>query len=259
MSDFLADEGYIRALIWTLAALALLIVVLFAVRMIRGFGSGTLIAGGRNRVPRLAVVDAAAVDNQRRLVLVRRDDVEHLILIGGPSDLVIEQQIRAPQTGMARPQPRVPAPQAQAPAARRPPAGRQEPVVAHPQATPPPRAAPHVAPEAPRSNPAPAAERPPQSAAAAAAASREPAQQQAPVAPQEEPRAAPAPSNSENPQPEHEQAHPRTRKEEAALLEDIDLSIDEIRTAPPSSDDSDESLDDEMSRLLNDLSNEKKS
>jgi hypothetical protein len=38
-------------------------------------------------------MDAAAIDNQRRLVLVRRDDVEHLILIGGPTDVVVEQNI----------------------------------------------------------------------------------------------------------------------------------------------------------------------
>src|SRR5690606_26301874 len=49
---------------------------------------------GRNRKPRLAVVDVTAVDSRRRLVLVRRDDCEHLILIGGPSDLVVESGIR---------------------------------------------------------------------------------------------------------------------------------------------------------------------
>lgn len=42
---------------------------------------------------RLAVVDAAIVDHQRKLVLVRRDDVEHLILIGGPTDVVVESNI----------------------------------------------------------------------------------------------------------------------------------------------------------------------
>ncbi|MCF6368449.1 flagellar biosynthetic protein FliO [Rhizobium halophilum] len=51
------------------------------------------IRGGRNRQPRLQVLDAAAVDTRRRLVLVRRDDVEHLIMIGGPTDIVIEAGI----------------------------------------------------------------------------------------------------------------------------------------------------------------------
>jgi flagellar protein FliO/FliZ len=42
---------------------------------------------------RLEVVDQANVDSRRRLVLVRRDDVEHLIMTGGPVDVVIETGI----------------------------------------------------------------------------------------------------------------------------------------------------------------------
>jgi hypothetical protein len=39
------------------------------------------------------VIDAATVDGRRRLVLIRRDNVEHLLMIGGPSDLVVEPNI----------------------------------------------------------------------------------------------------------------------------------------------------------------------
>jgi hypothetical protein len=39
------------------------------------------------------VVDAASVDARRRLVLVQRDNLEHLLLIGGPTDVVIEPNI----------------------------------------------------------------------------------------------------------------------------------------------------------------------
>ncbi|MBZ9653361.1 flagellar biosynthetic protein FliO [Phyllobacterium lublinensis] len=74
-----------------LLVIALLLVVFAVLRRVTG---GTFVAGGRNRQVRLSVTDAAAVDSRRRLVLVRRDDVEHLILIGGPSDVVIEQNIR---------------------------------------------------------------------------------------------------------------------------------------------------------------------
>lgn len=53
---------------------------------------------------RLAVVDTAQVDASRQLILVRRDDVEHLILVGGPSDVVVESRIGAigsePRTAM---------------------------------------------------------------------------------------------------------------------------------------------------------------
>jgi hypothetical protein len=62
--------------------------------MLRGRnGPSPFVRGGRNRNPRLQVLDAAAVDARRRLVLIRRDGVEHLIMIGGPTDIVIETGI----------------------------------------------------------------------------------------------------------------------------------------------------------------------
>jgi len=45
--------------------------------------------------PRLGVMEEAKVDRVRRLVLIRRDDVEHLIMTGGPVDVVIETGIAA--------------------------------------------------------------------------------------------------------------------------------------------------------------------
>ncbi|MGO7668143.1 flagellar biosynthesis protein FliO, partial [Rhizobium ruizarguesonis] len=60
----------------------LLIIVLW---VIRSRAHSPFVRGGRNRKHRLQVLDAAAVDARRRLVLVRRDDVEHLIMIGGPT------------------------------------------------------------------------------------------------------------------------------------------------------------------------------
>ncbi len=53
------------------------------------------------RLKRLAFVERTALDGGRRLLLVRRDDVEHLILIGGPIDLVVETGIRAEGPAMA--------------------------------------------------------------------------------------------------------------------------------------------------------------
>ncbi len=53
--------------------------------------------GQMGRQPRLGIVDIYEMDAQRRLILLRRDGVEHLLLVGGPNDLVIEQRIeRAP-------------------------------------------------------------------------------------------------------------------------------------------------------------------
>lgn len=62
--------------------------------LIRRFGTTPLgTTSSRGRQPRLAVIDATAVDARRRLVLIRRDNVEHLVMIGGPTDLIVEQNI----------------------------------------------------------------------------------------------------------------------------------------------------------------------
>src|SRR5262245_64134012 len=47
--------------------------------------------------PRLGVIEQASVDARRKLVLIRRDGIEHLIMTGGPVDVVIETGIEAPQ------------------------------------------------------------------------------------------------------------------------------------------------------------------
>jgi len=62
--------------------------------LVRRFGGSRIGTNTqRGRMPRLAVIDAAAVDGRRRLVLVRRDNVEHLLMIGGPTDIVVEPNI----------------------------------------------------------------------------------------------------------------------------------------------------------------------
>jgi flagellar protein FliO/FliZ len=52
---------------------------------------------------RIDIVEQANVDGKRKLLLVRRDNVEHLVMTGGPVDIVIESGIGAPQgTGESR-------------------------------------------------------------------------------------------------------------------------------------------------------------
>jgi flagellar protein FliO/FliZ len=78
--------------------------------VVRRFRSGLFVSGGnKGRMPRLAVTDAVPVDSSRRLILVRRDDVEHLIMIGGPTDIVVEAGIGKPQPVVSQqPAPRMP-------------------------------------------------------------------------------------------------------------------------------------------------------
>ena len=94
----------------TVAYLSLLLIVV-AIALIawfsyRSMNRTRLGAGNRNRQTRLAITDVALVDKHRRLVLLRRDEVEHLIMIGGHSDLVIESDIRrnAPARPRAAPE-----------------------------------------------------------------------------------------------------------------------------------------------------------
>jgi len=60
-------------------------------------------------VPRLGVSEQANIDGRRKLLLVRRDDVEHLLLIGGPVDIVIEEKIQVPRLEAAETPPAEPA------------------------------------------------------------------------------------------------------------------------------------------------------
>src|SRR6201987_423587 len=83
-----------QAVTFFFAFVAVLALIGVAAWLVRRFAGNRLGANAnRGRMPRLAVIDAAAVDGRRRLVLVRRDNIEHLLMIGGPSDIVVESNI----------------------------------------------------------------------------------------------------------------------------------------------------------------------
>ena len=44
---------------------------------------------------RIAIVEVTPLDARRRLVLLRRDDVEHLVILGPNSETVVERNITA--------------------------------------------------------------------------------------------------------------------------------------------------------------------
>jgi flagellar protein FliO/FliZ len=52
---------------------------------------GTLFQSKPDR--RLDVVEQTTVDGRRKLLLIRRDNVEHLVMTGGPTDIVLETGI----------------------------------------------------------------------------------------------------------------------------------------------------------------------
>jgi flagellar protein FliO/FliZ len=81
-------DDYLLYGVFAVGALAALFVLTLAFRTVAGTVKG-------RRGSRLGISEFHEIDKQRRLVLVRRDDVEHLVLIGGGQDLVIETNIPA--------------------------------------------------------------------------------------------------------------------------------------------------------------------
>ncbi len=82
-----------KALAYGAAALALVVAALLILLVFRLAFGRRLRMSGRGRQLRLGIVDAFDLDRQRQLVIVRRDNTEHLIMIGGPNDVLIELQI----------------------------------------------------------------------------------------------------------------------------------------------------------------------
>jgi|TARA_R110001592_G_scaffold187790_1_gene432685 flagellar protein FliO/FliZ len=83
--------GYFRfilALIFVIGLIALLAAM--ARRAGWGFPAAA-IKRASNR--RLGIVEVTPLDGRRRLILVRRDDTEHLLLVGPTSELLIETGI----------------------------------------------------------------------------------------------------------------------------------------------------------------------
>jgi flagellar protein FliO/FliZ len=134
----------VKAIISLAFVLLLVVVAGLILRRITGGRLKFPGQGARARQPRLGIVDVFEMDRQRQLVLLRRDNVEHLVMIGGPNDLVIEASI-------------VRSARAQVPIAAEPvdmplqPEPRQPAVAApEPAAAPPPRAAPAALPARPQ-------------------------------------------------------------------------------------------------------------
>lgn len=80
---------YLRFVAALVFVLALIGVVAWLVRRFGLAGARPLPRGNRkNR--RLVVVEMLPIDARRRAVLLRRDRVEHLVLLGPTSDLLLE-------------------------------------------------------------------------------------------------------------------------------------------------------------------------
>ncbi len=85
-------ESYIRFV----AALAFVLALIAALTWVakRYSVQGKLARKRGGKSDRLDVIEVKPLDSRRRLVLIKRDDVEHLILLGQTQETVIETGIR---------------------------------------------------------------------------------------------------------------------------------------------------------------------
>jgi flagellar biogenesis protein FliO len=220
-------------------AVALLVLV-GVLWLVRNRAPSPFVRGGKGRQQRLQVLDAAAIDARRRIVLIRRDGVEHLVMIGGPTDIVIETGIGDPsklqaQQAIAAPapleaittrEPARPAQQLQAPPENLRVTNRQPEPAA--QLSPPPVQAAIEAPVA-----APPERRPtPQANPVAPALNPEPVVVAPPVAPQ-----TPAPAVQSEPpilsQPERIEPIVIERQEEVAAADILEAARNRVLTPQP--------------------------
>lgn len=88
-----------------LGALVLVVALIFAIAWVAkrlGFGGHVATSRGKRR---LSIEEVRSIDNKRRLVLVRRDGIEHLLLLGLNDDVVVETGIVPPEGAAAKDMP----------------------------------------------------------------------------------------------------------------------------------------------------------
>ena len=93
---------YIRFVLTLILVLGLILGLAWGMRRL-GFGVGA--QGPLTRRRRLRVVESAMVDGRHRAVLIRRDETEHLVLVGPNTSQVIERGIPAPAEDASAPPP----------------------------------------------------------------------------------------------------------------------------------------------------------
>ena len=87
---------FVLAFIFVLALIALTTIIA------RRLGFGLPFSSRISAERRLGIAESLNVDGKRRLVLIRRDKLEHLILLGATTELVIENNITPPENDFSR-------------------------------------------------------------------------------------------------------------------------------------------------------------
>ncbi|WP_417811244.1 FliO/MopB family protein [Thalassospira alkalitolerans] len=85
--EFGAYFRFVAALVFVLGMIGALALIA------RRFVPGARNVNRRGKQRRLSIVEVVPVDTKRRLILIKRDDTEHLVLLGPSGDCVIERNI----------------------------------------------------------------------------------------------------------------------------------------------------------------------
>lgn len=93
--EFTTYFKFLLALVFVLCLIGLLA---WATRRF-GLLRATVRTGSGHR--RIQIVEIAPIDTKRKLLLVRRDRTEHLLLLGATGDVVVETGIAAPASTAA--------------------------------------------------------------------------------------------------------------------------------------------------------------
>jgi flagellar biogenesis protein FliO len=85
--------------------LALVLLALWAVKFVLGVSNGAKLGRGR----RLALVETMQIDARHKVSIIRRDDTEYVVMLGGNQNVLLEAGIpvdrNAPRRPVARPAP----------------------------------------------------------------------------------------------------------------------------------------------------------
>ena len=92
-------SNYVRFIAALLFVLGL---VAFASWFAKRSGIGGRVNAAKRADRGLQLIEAMTVDAKHRAILIRRDDTEHLVLLGPATDLVIETGIKAPRADSSK-------------------------------------------------------------------------------------------------------------------------------------------------------------
>lgn len=84
----------ITSVLTSVFALIFVISLIFIVSiLLRKYGAGRIFVEGNEKNKRLSVKDTLIIDSRRKLVLISRDNTEHLILLSPDKEMIVESNI----------------------------------------------------------------------------------------------------------------------------------------------------------------------